>query len=332
MTGTSEKASGWKRMATSDKSRSTYTYTGDRALQPKIGEKDENGLPLYAYLPDSDLVDAVKLAIYLHRPLLIKGEPGCGKTRLARAVAYELQLPYEEWHIKSTSQARDGLYIYDTVGRLRDAQLAAVRFKNGEKKTWDDNPSRYVKWGPLGRALQNSQRTVMLIDEIDKADIDFPNDLLLELDEMRFEVEETMQKIQATEGAEPIIFITSNDEKDLPDAFLRRCLFHYINFPDEERLKEIVNVHCPNSAHNIVEVAVRRFLELRNMMKEDKGGGKKVSTSELIDWFRVLQLDVILSSEQTVLTQLADDQALPHASALLKSQEDQHYRKPKQSQ
>jgi MoxR-like ATPase len=284
-------------------------YTGK--VQPAPGEKDDSGHIFYPYLPDDELIDAVNLAIYLKRPLLIKGEPGCGKTRLARAVAYELHLPYEPWHIKSTSQANDGLYTYDAIGRLRDAQLAAInRMKS------NINSANYVRWGPLGRAFQNDQRTVVLIDEIDKADIDFPNDLLLELDERRFIIEETGLEIQAKEEAEPIVFITSNDEKDLPDAFLRRCLFHYIEFPKRERLVEIVKLHFREAPERLVNIVVDRFQELRKKMEEDKGvGGKKVSTSELIDWFNVLNH----YSTDDALTKVQGK--LP-ASILLKSWDD----------
>ena len=200
-------------------------YTGK--VQPKNGERDpQTGQLLMPYLPSEELVEAVNLAIFLERPLLLKGEPGCGKTRLARAVAYELQLPFETWYVKSTSRARDGLYTYDAVGRLRDAQLAANRMVAEAERDRIKQPGAYVNWEPLGRAFLNVQRTVVLIDEIDKADIDFPNDLLLELDERRFKVDEIGQTIQAKTA--PIVFITSNDEKDLPDAFLRRCLFHYV--------------------------------------------------------------------------------------------------------
>jgi MoxR-like ATPase len=266
-------------------------------------------------LPNPELVEAVNLAIYLKRPLLLKGEPGCGKTRLAQAVAYELNLPFEAWYVKSTGRARDGLYTYDAVGRLRDAQLAAAKRLTPEQIERIDDPSTYVRWGPLGRAFQNLERTVVLIDEIDKADIDFPNDLLLELDERRFVVEETGQVIQAK--ATPIVFITSNDEKDLPDAFLRRCLFHYVEFPDPKRLKEIVDAIFPDTPEELTQKALQRFTELREEMRKDKGNaGKKVSTSELIDWFRVLRR----YPQDQVLKQL--EGKLPYAGVLLKSWED----------
>jgi MoxR-like ATPase len=297
-------------------------YTGK--VQPTLGKRDASGLLLYPYLPYEDLVEAVNLAIYLERPLLLKGEPGCGKTRLARAVAYELGLSFEAWYIKSTSQAKDGLYTYDAVSRLRDAQLAATgRIIKDEDIPRISDPATYVQWGPLGRAFQNEQRTVVLIDEIDKADIDFPNDLLLELDEQRFVVEETGQAIQAK--AAPIVFITSNDEKDLPDAFLRRCLFYYVEFPQPERLVEIVNSHFPASPQELVDKAVVRFLRLREEMGKDKReAGKKVSTSELIDWFRVLRR----YPEDEILAKL--DGKLPYAGVLLKSWDD-HVRYLRQS-
>src|SRR6266567_9131686 len=191
-------------------SNNRLEYTGK--VQPGQGERDADGRPLYCYLPGGPLIDDVNVAIYLERPLLLKGEPGSGKTRLAQAVAYELGLSYEFWSVKSTSKARDGLYTYDAVRRLRNAQLA-IAAGNAD---YVDDPSEYVQPGPLGQALKNKKRTVVLIDEIDKADIDFPNDLLLELDEMRFKIEETGEAIVAKEGEEPIVFITSNDEKDLP--------------------------------------------------------------------------------------------------------------------
>jgi MoxR-like ATPase len=293
------------------------TYKGD--AQPSSGELDEHGDRLYPYLPDAALVEAVNLAIHLKRPLLIKGEPGCGKTRLARAVAYELGLPYEAWHVKSTSLARDGLYTYDTVGRLRDAQLAAYGSLKDKNQARIDDPLSYVQWQPLGRAFRNHIRTVVLVDEIDKADIDFPNDLLLELDERRFILEETSQIIRAHEA--PIVFITSNDEKDLPDAFLRRCLFHYIKFPDSERLREIVYAHFTDAPFSVVDAAVKRFVELREEMYKDKGeAGKKITTSELIDWFNVLRDH----PQDEILAKL--NGTLPYASVLLKSWDDhRHY-------
>lgn len=288
-------------------------YRGEK--QPQLGECDAKGYPLYPYLPNEEMIEAINLAIYLKRPLLIKGEPGCGKTRLAHAVAYELGLPYEAWHIKSTSRARDGLYIYDTVGRLRDAQLAALKYAQENRDTSHD-PTSYVKWGPLGRAFQNEQRTVILIDEIDKADIDFPNDLLFELDEKRFVIDEIDgQEISAKEP--PIVFITSNDEKDLPDAFLRRCLFLYVKFPEIQRLNDIVNVHFPATSPTLIDAAVRRFMVLREEMYQEKGAsGKKASTSELIDWFAVLNRYPV----DEALAKL--EGKLPFASVLLKSWDD----------
>ena len=288
-------------------------YTGIK--QPQHGEIDtKTGQLLYPYLSSPELVEAVNLAILLKRPLLLKGEPGCGKTRLAHAVAYELGLPFEAWYVKSTSRARDGLYTYDAVGRLRDAQLVANHMIKEDISQISD-PATYVKWGPLGNAFRNNQRTVVLIDEIDKADIDFPNDLLLELDEKRFLVEETGEAIRAK--APPIVFITSNDEKDLPDAFLRRCLFHYIEFPNKQRLIEIIGALFPRSSNVLTDKAVERFLLLRDDMRQNRGiAGKNISTSELVDWFTVLRH----YPEDEILTKL--DRTLPYPGVLLKSWED----------
>ena len=280
-------------------------YTGTK--QPSPEERELYGIE--PYYPSEELIEAVNLTIFLQkRPLLLKGEPGCGKTRLAEAVARELDLPYEAWYIKSTTRAKDGLYTYDAVRRLQDAQLAQF---DEAKRSKVNNIGEYIKPGSLGRALQNERRTVLLIDEIDKADIDFPNDLLQELDERRFTIQETGEVIEAKQP--PIIFITSNDEKDLPDAFLRRCLFHYIEFPSDSDLVKILNGHFPNSSSGVIAAAVSRFRQLRIQMEQDNSrAGKKVSTSELIDWF-------------TILRQYPEDQALaklngelPFAGALLK--------------
>jgi MoxR-like ATPase len=291
-------------------------YTG--TVQPPKGDRDENGQPLYPYLPNDELVEAVNLAITLERPLLVKGEPGCGKTKLARAVAYELNLPYIPWNIKSTSRAQDGIYTYDAVGRLRDAQLASAgRITDSEEIKRIEDPKTYREWGPIGKAFQSKTRAVLLIDEIDKADIDFPNDLLLELDERRFIVPETKEQIFSRDKS-PIIFITSNDEKDLPDAFLRRCLFHYLKFPRQERLSEILTNRFDKSPDEpLVQAATERFLELRKILQEEKGdAGKKVSTSELIDWFDILRRHPV----DDVLAKLNGQ--LPYLGTLLKSWDD----------
>jgi MoxR-like ATPase len=279
---------------------SKLVYTGKSVLP-------ENSKLIAPYLPSPELINAVNLAIFLEkRPLLLKGEPGCGKTRLAEAVANELDLSYEPWYIKSTTRAKDGLYTYDAVRRLHDAQLVRMGEKN---KSEVENLDHYIKMGPLGRAFENEQRTVVLIDEIDKADIDFPNDLLRELDEQKFVIEETGKEIEANKP--PLVLITSNDEKDLPDAFLRRCLFFYIPFPDFQLITEIVQAHFPESSPDLIESVVNRFTELRTKMEKGKSG-KKVSTSELLDWFAVLSQ---FPSDQ-ILKQLQGK--LPFSEVLLK--------------
>lgn len=283
---------------------------------PQVIE-DKNKRLIYPYIPSEELVEAVNLAIVLNRPLLLQGEPGCGKTKLAQVVAHQLDLPYLCWNIKSTSQAQDGLYHYDNLRRLRDAQLLALnRVTDVKEVERMSDPKTYRTWGKLGEAFQNDRRTVLLIDEIDKADIDFPNDLLLELDEKRFIVPETGEEIEAKQP--PIIFITSNQERDLPDAFLRRCLFHYIEFPAQDRLIEIIRARFNVEPDDeLMDVAVERFLELREFLEEEKGeSSKKVSTSELIDWFEVLRRN----SEDEILAQL--DGKLPYLGVLLKSWED----------
>lgn len=290
-------------------------YTGK--VHPPEDHKGENGRTMYPYLPSDELVEAVNLAIALERPLLLQGEPGCGKTKLAQAVAYELQLPYISWTIKSTSRAQDGLYTYNNLARLRDSQLLALnRVKDPEDIKRMDDPKNYREWGSLGEAFIHQKQTVLLIDEIDKADIDFPNDLLLELDEKRFYIPETKEQVFAKNS--PIIFITSNAERDLPDAFLRRCLFHYIEFPKKDKLIEIVRLHFNLSEDNpLISATVEKFLELREILHEEKGqAGKNISTSELIDWFEVLYS----YPQDEILSQL--NGKLPYLGVLLKNWDD----------
>lgn len=295
-------------------------YAGKRLKSSRMGVNPQR---LHPYIPNPELVEAVNLAIHLKRPLLLKGEPGCGKTRLAHAVAHELQLPYEAWYIKSNSRARDGLYSYDAISRLRDAQLINSGIIKQEDIKRVQDPAAYVKLQPLGRAFGNAQRTVVLIDEIDKADIDFPNDLLLELDELRFIIEETGEEVTAK--VPPIVFITSNDEKELPDAFLRRCIFHYVEFPSKDRLVEIINAHFDNPSRKLVNATINRFMKLRQDMKKYKrDSGKKVSTSELLDWFHILNS----YPEDEVLKKLNGQ--IPYAGVLLKNWDD-HIRFLKQS-
>jgi MoxR-like ATPase len=226
------------------------------------------------YLASQDLRDAVNVAIDLEKPLLIKGEPGTGKTRLAEAIAEALGLDLYVWNVKSTSKARDGLYVYDTVQRLNDARF-------NDRDIRDIRP--YIKYGPLGRALLSDKRVVLLIDEVDKADMEFPNDLLHELDRMSFVVDETGETVTAKER--PIVIITSNNEKELPDAFLRRCVFHYIAFPDEELMRSIVRVHHPDVEDKLLSTCLVRFYWLR----KQPDVRKRPSTSELIDWIGALR-------------------------------------------
>ncbi|MAX73353.1 AAA family ATPase [Alterinioella nitratireducens] len=225
------------------------------------------------YVATEDLSVAVNAAVTLQRPLLVKGEPGTGKTELARQVARALDLPIIEWHVKSTTRAQQGLYEYDAVSRLRDSQL-------GEERVHD--VANYIRKGKLWQAFEAPERVVLLIDEVDKADIEFPNDLLQELDRMEFHVYETGETVKAVNR--PIVIITSNNEKELPDAFLRRCFFHYIRFPDIDVLKRIVEVHHPGIKPALLTTALTQFYEIR----DQQGLKKKPSTSEVLDWLKLL--------------------------------------------
>ena len=259
------------------------------------------------YVATPDLEVAVNAAILLQRPLLVKGEPGTGKTELARQVARSLGLPLVEWHVKSTTRAAQGLYEYDAVSRLRDGQLGDARV---------NDVRNYIRPGPLWRAFDADERLVLLIDEIDKADIEFPNDLLQELDRMEFFVYETGETIRARQR--PVVIITSNNEKELPDAFLSRCFFHYIRFPDAETLARIVEVHFPGIKPRLVNAALTQFFEIR----ETPGLRKKPSTSEVLDWLKLL-----LAEDLSPADLRADPaSALPKLhGALLKNEQDVHF-------
>ena len=257
-----------------------------------------------SYVASEDLTIAVNAAVTLQRPLLVKGEPGTGKTELARQVAAALELPLIEWHVKSTTKAMQGLYEYDAVSRLRDSQL-------GEARVHDVR--NYIRKGKLWQAFEAEGRVVLLIDEIDKADIEFPNDLLQELDRMEFHVYETGEMVVAKHR--PVVIITSNNEKELPDAFLRRCFFHYIRFPDADTLAAIVRVHFPDIKDQLLSAALTQFYELR----EVPGLKKKPSTSEVLDWLR------LLLAEDLAPEDLRKDpkNALPRLhGALLKNEQD----------
>jgi MoxR-like ATPase len=259
------------------------------------------------YVATDDLRMAVNAAVVLERPLLIKGEPGTGKTMLAEEVALGLDKRLIQWHIKSTTKAQQGLYEYDAVSRLRDSQL-------GDEKVHDI--ANYIKRGKLWEAFDADEQVVLLIDEVDKADIEFPNDLLVELDRMEFFVYETGETIKAKKR--PIIIITSNNEKELPDAFLRRCFFHFINFPDRDTMREIVDVHYPNIANDLVQEAMEVFFDVRSI----PGLKKKPSTSELIDWLKLLMADDI---PDEILKNRDPSKAIPPLyGALLKNEQDVH--------
>ncbi|MBA3902967.1 MAG: ATP-binding protein [Rhodocyclaceae bacterium] len=259
------------------------------------------------YVTTPDLMLAVNAAITLQRPLLIKGEPGTGKTMLAETVAEALHVPLLQWHIKSTTKAQQGLYEYDAVSRLRDSQLGDGRVRD---------IANYIVKGVLWQAFEAEAPTVILIDEIDKADIEFPNDLLRELDRMEFYVYETRELVKARHR--PIVFITSNNEKELPDAFLRRCFFHYIKFPDKETMQSIVDVHFPNLKKGLLREALEVFFELRDI----PGLKKKPSTSELLDWLKLLMAEDI---PPEALRAKDNKAAIPPLhGALLKNEQDVH--------
>jgi MoxR-like ATPase len=251
------------------------------------------------YLTSDALEAAVNCALALERPLLVKGEPGTGKTLLAESIASALDAPLLTWHVKSTTRAQDGLYVYDTVARLYDS-----RFGDGDVR----DIRRYIRFGPLGEAFRSNQRVVLLIDEVDKADLEFPNDLLHELDRMRFRVSETGDEVAAQQR--PVVIITSNNEKELPDAFLRRCVFHFIDFPDLNLMRRIVDVHHPGLPHALADQCLEVFFELRNMTRLRK----RPSTSELVDWIAVLQ--------RAGITSVKLDRELPFVGALLKKEQD----------
>jgi MoxR-like ATPase len=251
------------------------------------------------YIADEDLMASVNAAIALKRPLLVKGEPGTGKTMLASAVSEALGLPMLTWHVKSTTKAAEGLYAYDVVQRLNDS-----RFGGGDVS----DIRRYIRLGPMGQAFAAEKPVVLLIDEIDKADLEFPNDLLRELDEMRFTISELDETVSAVHR--PVTLITSNAEKELPDAFLRRCVFHYIAFPDRERLARIVHSHHPDLDQQLISAAMDRFYALRKL----DGMRKKPSTSELLDWLVVLSRAGVPAEELR--------RALPFSGVLLKQEED----------
>ena len=260
-----------------------------------------------SYVATDDMLVAVNAAITLERPLLIKGEPGTGKTVLAAEVARALGRPMIEWHVKSTTKAQHGLYEYDAVARLRDSQLGDARVHD---------IANYIIKGKLWQSFEMDERPVLLIDEIDKADIEFPNDLLLELDRMEFHVYETQTTVKARQR--PIVVITSNNEKELPDAFLRRCFFHYIRFPDEDTMRRIVDVHFPGIKSALVKAALAAFFEVR----EVPGLKKKPSTSELLDWLKLLVAEDI---PPEVLRSRDTKTLLPLLyGALLKSEQDVH--------
>ncbi|WP_430013912.1 AAA family ATPase [Microcystis ichthyoblabe FBCC-A1114] len=327
----------------------SLTYTGE--IQPKSGLYYEPiQQKIYPYDAGDELIEVVNLAIELGMPLLLEGEPGCGKSRLAHALVYEFNngqqsgsIKYYEWIVQSTSKAEDSLYQYDYIGRLQAAQISGILSQkeieesSSEQKnpatskqknpatSKQKNPATSKDWvdlQPLGKAFEQSQdkqeQSVVLIDEIDKADRDFPNDLLLAIESRRFFIKETGKTIQANDQAFPLIIITSNQEKNLPNAFLRRCIYHYIELPNQERLRKILTERFTDAEQEVIIKAVDRFLEVRTSQDETKSEGeKKVSTSELIAWFKSL----LKYKPEEIIAKLKEDK-LPHASVLLKSRTD----------
>jgi MoxR-like ATPase len=311
----------------------SLTYRGK--IQPESGLYYEPiQQKIYPYDAGDELIEVVNLAIELGMPLLLEGEPGCGKSRLAHALVYEFNyrqennpIKYYEWTVQSTSKAEDSLYQYDYIGRLQAAQISGILSQKEieESSSEQKNPATSKDWvdlQPLGKAFKQSkdkqEQSVVLIDEIDKADRDFPNDLLLAIESRRFFIKETGKTIQANEQAFPLIIITSNQEKNLPNAFLRRCIYHYIELPNQERLRKILTERFTDAEQEVIIKAVDRFLEVRTSQDETKSEGeKKVSTSELIAWFKSL----LKYKPEEIIAKLKEDK-LPHASVLLKSRTD----------
>ncbi|MCZ8128951.1 MAG: MoxR family ATPase [Microcystis sp. LE19-114.1B] len=319
----------------------SLTYTGE--IQPKSDLYYEPiQQKIYPYDAGDELIEVVNLAIELEMPLLLEGEPGCGKSRLAHALVYEFNyrqennpIKYYEWIVQSTSKAEDSLYQYDYIDRLQAAQISGILSQKEIEESSSEpknpatskqkNPATSKDWvdlQPLGKAFEQSQdkqeQSVVLIDEIDKADRDFPNDLLLAIESRRFFIKETGKTIQANDQAFPLIIITSNQEKNLPNAFLRRCIYHYIELPNQERLRKILTERFTDAEQEVIIKAVDRFLEVRTSQDETKSEGeKKVSTSELIAWFKSL----LKYKPEEIIAKLKEDK-LPHASVLLKSRTD----------
>jgi MoxR-like ATPase len=313
---------------------------GTPQYQPSIdgSERDNDGRVYYPYIPTKELQEAVNLAIALKRPLLIEGEPGCGKTRLAESIAYEFTQKYlkgqgwwyfQEWNVQSVSRARDGLYTFDAVGRLRDAQLKGSgatlpQDQLSELENRFKDKETYVEYGPLGKALTQNQceRPIVLIDEIDKADSDFPNDLLRELDRLEFTVTETAKTYPQKENKiKPIVIITSNRERSLPEAFLRRCLYFKLEFPEEEQLKKIISKHFKKINADLVQETVQHFLSIRETF-QDYPGTKPPSTSEILDFLTVLQGQP-LDEAIAIIKNLARSNYAHWLGTVLKTEKDQ---------